>query len=154
MGYEGPEVRRLTLNDFDWLNERFLVHRAKRGPVQLFPIQFEAGEAVLRYLTFGRPRCNSGHVFLTLKPPYRPMHQCVLAQLVKSRMKAMNIESKRYGTHALRHACATELLHRGSSLVEIAEYLGHRSIQSVSIYAKLDKRTLRQVANFSLAGLR
>lgn len=153
-GLRGAEVRRLLLSHFDWVNEKFIVHRAKRGPIQLFPIQCEVGEAVLRYLRFGRPKCQSNHMFVTLKPPYRPMHQCVLAQMVRSRMENLRIESKRCGTHSLRHSCATELLYRGSSLVEIAEYLGHRNIQSVSIYAKLDKRALRQVATFSLAGVR
>jgi site-specific recombinase XerD len=150
----GIEVRRLVISDFDWINETFVVRRAKRGPIQQFPLQYEVGQAVLRYLRYGRPMCYNSHLFLTLKPPYRPMHQCVLAALVRSRMKALNIVSMCYGTHSLRHACATELLRRGSSLVEIADFLGHRSIESVSIYAKLDHRSLRQVATFSLAGVR
>ena len=150
----GIEVRQLLIGDFDWINETFVVRRAKRGPIQQFPLQYEVGQAVLRYLRYGRPRCSDSHVFVTLKPPYRPMNQCVLASLVKSRMKALHIESMRHGTHSLRHACATELLRRGASLVEIADFLGHRSIQSVSVYARLDRRSLRQVATFSMAGVR
>jgi site-specific recombinase XerD len=150
----GIEVRRLLISDIDWINETFVVRRAKRGPIQHFPLQYEVGQAVLRYLRCGRPKCNNSHLFVTLRPPYRPMNQCVLAALVRFRMKAMKVESIQCGTHSLRHACATELLRRGSSLVEIADFLGHRSIQSVSIYAKLDNRSLRQVATFSLAGVR
>jgi integrase/recombinase XerD len=150
----GIEVRRLLISDFDWINETLVVRRAKRGPIQQFPLQYEVGQAVLRYMRYGRPRCYNSHLFVTLKPPYRPMHQCVLAALVKSRMKALNVVSMCCGTHSLRHACATELLRQGSSLVEIADFLGHRSIESVSIYAKLDHRSLRQVATFSLAGVR
>jgi integrase/recombinase XerD len=150
----GIEVRHLMINDFDWINETFVVRRAKRGPIQQFPLQYEVGQAVLRYLRYGRPTCSDSHLFVSLKPPYRPMNQCVLASLVRARMKALNIESMRHGTHSLRHACATELLRRGASLVEIADFLGHRSIQSVSIYAKLDHRSLRQIATFSLAGVR
>ena len=150
----GIEVRRLLISDFDWINETFIVRRAKGGPVQLFPLQYEVGEAVLRYLRHGRPKCYNRQLFVTLKPPYRPMNQCVLAAIVKSRMKALKVVSMRCGTHSLRHACATELLRRGSSLVDIADFLGHRSIESVSIYARLDKRSLRRVATFSLAGVR
>jgi integrase/recombinase XerD len=150
----GIEVRRLMISDFDWINETFVVRRAKGGPIQQFPLQYEVGQAVLRYLRYGRPKCYNRQLFVTLKPPYRPMNQCVLAALVKSRMKALKVESTRCGTHSLRHACATELLRRGSSLVEIADFLGHRSIESVGIYAKLDNRSLRRVATFSLSGVR
>ena len=149
----GIEIRRIALIDFDWVNETVVIRRAKRGPIQRFPLLYEVGEAVLRYLRHGRPRCGTPEVFVTLKPPYRPMNQCVLAALVRSQMEALKIESKRYGTHALRHSCATQLLRKGSSLIEIADFLGHRSVQSVSIYAKLDKRRLRQVATFSLSGV-
>ena len=152
-GLRGVEVRRLKLTDLDWINEKIVIRRAKRGPIQHFPLQFEAGEAVLRYLRGGRPACRSPYVFVTLKPPYRPVEQSVLSSLVRARIKKLQIETQRYGTHAIRHACATELMRKGSSLVEIADFLGHRSIQSVSIYAKLDKRSLGQVANFSLAGV-
>jgi integrase/recombinase XerD len=58
------------------------------------------------------------------------------------------------GPHSLRHACATRLLKKGASLKEIADFLGHRNIKSVGIYARYDTRSLRKVAAFSLAGVR
>jgi site-specific recombinase XerD len=153
-GLRGIEIRSLTIDNFDWINETFSVQRAKGGKIQEFPIQFEVGEAILRYLRHGRPLCSSRHLFVTLKPPYRTMNQTVLAKVVRVRMKSVGIELARYGTHSLRHACATQLFRRGSSLIEIADFLGHRDIKSVGIYAKLDMRSLRQVAAFSLAGLK
>lgn len=42
------------------------------------------------------------------------------------------------GAHALRHTAATRLLRAGASLKEIAEILGHRSIDTTAIYAKVD----------------
>jgi integrase/recombinase XerD len=152
-GLRGIEIRSLTIEDFDWANETFSVQRAKGGKIQKFPMQFEVGEAVLRYLRHGRPSCASRNLFVTLKPPYRVMKQTVLARVVRLRMKSLGIELTHYGTHSLRHACATQLLHQGSSLIEIADFLGHRDIKSVGIYAKLDVRSLMRVATFSLAGL-
>ena len=66
------EVVQLRLSDFDWREERFSVQRAKRGGVQHYPIQYEVGEAILRYLTKGRPRCTCRHLFVTLHPPFAP----------------------------------------------------------------------------------
>jgi alpha,alpha-trehalase len=52
-------------------------------------------------------------------------------------MKKLGIESESIGLHSLRHACATQLLRRGSSLRDIADFLGHRDMKSVSIYKYL-----------------
>jgi integrase/recombinase XerD len=153
-GIRSTEVVNFMLNDFDWINETFTVRRAKRGRVQQFPIQFEVGEKILRYLQYGRPRCSCRNLFVTLKPPYRPMQSTTLWGIVSDRLKHLKIDSEHYGAHSLRHACATELLRKGSSLREIADFLGHRTLKSVSIYAKYDVRFLRQVANFSLAGVK
>ena len=69
-------------------------------------------------------------------------------------MKRLKVDSEHFGAHSLRHACATQLLRQGSSLRDIADFLGHRGMQSVSIYAKYDVRLLREVATFSLAGVK
>jgi integrase/recombinase XerD len=148
------EVRGLRLNEFDWREERFAVHRAKRGGVQYFPIQYEVGEAILRYLTKGRPRCACRHVFVTLNPPYRPLTASSMWQITSLRMKRLGIMAPHCGPHALRHACATHLLRKGTSLKEIADFLGHRDSRSIGLYAKYDPRSLRMVAAFHLAGLR
>jgi integrase/recombinase XerD len=153
-GLRSKEVVNLTLRDFDWISEVFVVIRAKGGRVQQFPIQFEVGESILRYLKHGRPRCSCRHLFVSLRPPYRPLRPAVIWGIVADRMKRLEIQSEHFGGHSLRHACATELLRKGSSLRDIADILGHRTMNSVSVYAKYDIRSLRQVADFSLAGVK
>jgi len=153
-GLRGIEVRRLQTGDFDWTKETVTVRRAKGGPIQQFPIQYEAGEALLDYLRHGRPRCPHPVLFASVNFPYKPISQSMVFCAIRSRMKHLGIETDHYGAHAIRHACATELLRKGSSLIEIARFLGHRNIRSVSTYARLDKRSLCRVASFSLASLR
>jgi integrase/recombinase XerD len=148
------EVSGLRIEDFDWRNETFTVRRAKRGGIQQFPIQYEVGEAILDYLKQGRPRCACRHLFLTVRLPYRPLGPAGMWGIVGKRLKQMDVDSDQMGPHSLRHACATRLLKQGSSLREIAEYLGHQDMRSVGIYAKYDKRSLHKVAAFSLGGIR
>ena len=50
------------------------------------------------------------------------------------------------GTHVLRHTAATRLHRRGASLKEVADLLGHQSIDTTAIYAKVDLPTLARVA--------
>ena len=153
-GLRSKEVVNLTLRDFDWISEIFVVVRAKGGRVQQFPIQFEVGETILRYLQHGRPRCSCRRLFVSLRPPYRPLRSTTIWGIVADRMKRLEIKSGHFGGHSLRHSCATELLRKGSSLREIADFLGHRTMKSVSVYAKYDIRSLRKVAEFSLAGVK
>ena len=152
-GLRNIEVRRLTLDDFNWETATMTVRRAKGGRLQQFPLQYEVGEAILRYLIHGRPKCKSRTLLLTIRPPFREVHGCVLPQIIRHRLEKLNVESEYKGAHALRHACATELLHQGSSLVDIAGFLGHKRLSSVSIYAKLDERSLRMVSDFSIQGV-
>jgi len=146
------EVIHLSLDDFDWRNEIFTVRRAKYGRTQQFPIQYEVGETIIRYLRNGRPDSHCRQLFLSQHAPYRPLK--TVGPVVKRRILRLNIESGSRGPHSLRHACATELLRKGTPLRDIANFLGHRDIDSVSTYAKHDQRALRAVAAFSLVGVR
>jgi integrase/recombinase XerD len=148
------EVANLKLSDFDWMNETFTLRRAKGGRVQQFPIQFEVGEAILDYLQRGRPVCSCRSLFVSLQTPYRPINSGNVWEVVAPRIMKLGIDSERKGPHSLRHACATELLRRGSSLRDIADFLGHRNMSSVCIYAKSDAGALKAVAAFSLAGVK
>lgn len=150
-GLRRSEIVRLTLEDLDWYNETLTVRRSKRGRLQLFPLQFEVGEAIIRYLRNVRPACKCRSVFVTMHRPYRTATN--ISSAIRKVMNAPGILDQPCGLHALRHACATELLRRGTSLRGIADFLGHRSIRSVGIYAHCDFRALREVATFNLSGV-
>jgi integrase/recombinase XerD len=150
-GLRCSEIANLTLDDFDWYNEVLTVRRAKRGRVQQFPLQFEVGEAVLRYLREVRGRSPFRNVFLSLNLAHQPINN--LSQTIAKTMKARSVLDPPCGLHGLRHACATELLKKGTSLHGIADLLGHRNLRSVSIYAHCDIHALRRVADFSLTSV-
>ena len=153
-GLRSSEVAGLRLNDFDWRSETFSVRRAKRGGIQHCPIQHEVGEAIIQYLRKGRPHCSSRLVFVSTYRPHGLIRLGPMWQIVGWRMRQLRIELEHVGPHSLRHACATRLLKKGASLQKIADFLGHRNIKSIGIYARYDTRSLRKVAAFSLAGVR
>jgi len=150
-GLRRSEIVRLTLEDLDWHNEVITVRRSKRGRLQQFPLQFEVGEAIIHYLKIVRPICMSRNLFVTMHRPHRAAIN--VGSAIRKVMNAQGILDRPCGLHALRHACATELLRKGTSLRGIADFLGHRSIRSVSVYAHCDFLALRKVANFSLSGV-
>ncbi len=152
-GLRSGEVSRLMLSDFDWREEVFEVNHSKRGRPQRYPLLREVGDAILQYLKGGRPRCACRHLFVTLNPPYRSLGTYGLWTLTSRRLRAAGIQCPKRGPHVLRHACATHLLRQGMSFKEIGDLLGHRSLEAVGIYAKVDLPALRAVAAVDLGGL-
>jgi len=52
----------------------------------------------------------------------------------------------RLGAHIFRHTAASQMVNQGVSFKDAADVLGHRSLQTTGIYAKLDVAALGAVA--------
>jgi integrase/recombinase XerD len=152
-GLRACEVRSLRLEDFDWRNEVLSVRRSKTRSAQTYPLSGSVGDAVLHYLKRVRPRSAYKEVFLSCLPPFGPLSSDGVAAVVCRRLRTLGVSLPHYGSHVLRHACATHLLERGLSLKEIGDHLGHHAPDSTRIYAKVDLSGLRQVADFDLGDL-
>ena len=152
-GLRAGEVTALRLEDFDWEQEVLTVTLGKRRRPRTYPLCRPVGEAVLRYLREVRPRTDRREVFITVLAPFRPMHGATVGGMVSRRLHALGLTLPHYGSHALRHACASHLLAQGLSLKEIGDHLGHQSPDTTRIYAKVDLAALRLVGDFALEGL-
>lgn len=149
-GFRSKELRDLCLDDLDWQHEKIRLHRSKRRRIQQYPLTQSAGDAILLYLQRVRPPTNRREVFLKLMPPFGPLTQTCLAAMVRTRFQKAKIKLRHHGPHALRHACAMQLMAKEFSLKEIGDYLGHTSASSTTVYAKVDLKSLRKVAEFDL----
>jgi integrase/recombinase XerD len=152
-GFRSAEVRGMTLEDIDWRRGTITVHRAKRGRVQQFPLQSEVGEAIALYLEKARPQCPCRNLFVTLKAPHQQVLGHTMWAISEHRFTRLGFASRQFGPHMLRRSVATQLLRCGSSLKDIADFLGHSNLRSVSCYAKFDSSSLWSVARFSLRGV-
>ena len=83
---------------------------------------------------------------------YRPLSSGFV-DADEQRLKAAGIRCRSRGPHALRHALRHAPVTQGASLKEIGDLLGHRGLESVGIYAKVDVPALRAVAAVDLGGL-
>jgi site-specific recombinase XerD len=152
-GFRAGEIIALRLEDFDWEQETLRVPCSKSQRPRTYPLCRPVGDAVLRYLQEARPRSERREVFLTFVRPFRPLDSSRVSGVVSQRLRALRVTLAHYGSHALRHACATHLLAQGLSLKEIGDHLGHQSPETTRIYAKVDLAALRLVGNFDLEGL-
>ena len=152
-GVRSGELRRLGLDDIDWAHDRIVFERSKsrrREELGLHPL---VGEAIVRYLREVRPTVSSRCVFLTVRAPHRPLTAVALHGIVHRRYPTEEAPSRGRGPHGLRHACARQLVESGYSFKQVGDYLGHRSPDSTSVYAKVNLRSLREVAPDDLGGL-
>ncbi len=152
-GFRRGEVAALRLDDLDWTGEAICVLRPKQRIVQRYPLLPVVGDAIIRYLREGRPRCGHRQLFLAMAAPVRPLSAKSITQIARARLGALGINPPSRGAHCLRHACASHLLASGFTLKQIGDHLGHRSVNSTLSYTKVDLNGLRKVADLDLGAL-
>ena len=145
LGMRRGEVAGLQLGDIDWRAGELLV-RGKGARVERLPLPADVGEALAAYLRDGRPVDAAGcrAVFMRLKAPRRAITPAGITQVVVAAGRRAGLGD--LGPHRLRHTAASELLRRGASLSEIGQLLRHRTELTTTIYAKVDRERLRELA--------
>lgn len=143
LGLRRGEVAGLRLGDIDWRAAELAV-TGKGGRAERLPLPAEPGEAIVAWLTDGRPECETRSVFTTLRPPGRPLSPGAVGHVVGTACRRAGLA--RIGAHRLRHTLATAMLRAGASLPEVGQVLRHRSASSTAIYAKVDEAALRPLA--------
>lgn len=137
------EVARLQLDDVDWRHGELVV-RGKARRRDRLPVPVDVGQAVVAYLTKGRPRTSLRDLFMTCRAPRRPIRADLVGDVVERACRRRGLPN--VGPHRLRHALATEMLAHGVTLTGISQVLRHRDLATTASYAKVDFISLRAVA--------
>lgn len=146
LGLRSGEVAFLNLDDIDWSTGRLSVC-GKTGQRSDLPLSPEVGKAIAAYLRHGRPQSSLRRIFLRARAPNCGFQSaCGVGSIVKHSLERAGIQAPTKGAHQFRHGLACEMLHRGASLSEIGQLLGHQHPQTTMIYAKVDLNALRTLA--------
>jgi integrase/recombinase XerD len=143
-GARRRQVSALKLQDIDWERRRLTFRAHKRGKAVTHVLTPLVAESLATYLRHERPAVASDAVFLRRLPPHLRVSPCCVTEVVRQLMMRAGLPPR--GPHALRHSFATRLLAAGQSVKVIADLLGHRSLASVAVYAKVDYVRLLEVA--------
>ncbi len=142
LALRSTEVANLALDDLDWRAGEIVV-RGKARREDRMPLPCDAGEALVDYLS-RRERDGIRRMFLTIRPPRRPIRPALVGDVVQRACRRVGLPA--VGAHSLRHALATEMLRQGASLIDISQVLRHRDLATTAVYAKVDLGRLRRVA--------
>ena len=148
LGLRAHEVAALRLDDIDWHRCTLRIALPKQRRTRLVPMPCRVAEALAVYLRKGRPSASTGRsVFVHHRAPIGAvLDPRGISQLVRRAATRAGLQANRIGTHRLRHTAASRMLGRGAALKHIADVLGHGSIDTTAIYAKVDLKTLAGVA--------
>lgn len=143
LGLRQSEVAGLRLDDIDWRAAEVVV-RGKGGRADRLPLPAEVGAAIAAYLRHGRPAGQRRELFLRARAPYGPIAPGTVASSVRRACRRAGLPE--VGSHRLRHTIACEMVASGVPLVDIAQVLRHRSLQTTAVYARVDVEQLRRLA--------
>lgn len=145
LGVRAGDVRHLRKTDLDWGTARVKFVGKARRPVWL-PLPQDVGDAILAYLSKGRPACSVPEVFVCAKAPHRPLSATSIGGIAHRAIDRAGVTSPVKGAHVFRHSAATTLVRSGATLDDIGILLRHTSRDSTAIYAKVDLPALSLVA--------
>lgn len=137
-GLRACEATKLLLEDLDLSRGRVRIHRAKGGDPKEYPLPRDLIPLLRRYL---RKRLDRGPYLLTGRQSNNQRGLTVLRiqQLFKEYADRAGLPAM-VASHSLRHSIAVHSLEEGFGLEYVADLLGHTSIRSTAIYAKISNR--------------
>lgn len=147
LGLRACEIVNLCVTDIDFRNGTILIHKTKTSKERIMPLTIEIAEILIDYVKNGRHSPKYDRLFLRTFAPYTPIATSPsVGTMIRKYIKEIGIKTPTLGTHQLRHSLATQLINNGSTLKDVADMLGHSSIQSTGIYAKVQVERLKEVA--------
>jgi len=146
LGLRGADVANLRVSDIDFGADLLRLRQRKERQADVFPLTPRLRSALQVYLQEARPDCMSEAVFVRHHAPVgQPLTSVGLGAVVRRLAYQVGLSHRVRGSHALRRSLASRMVNAGGTLKQIADFLGHASIDTTTLYAKVDLTTLSRV---------
>jgi len=142
LGLRRVDTVSLKLEDIDWRQGVLTVPNRKQRHAYTLPLINSVGEALAEYIRHGRPVSDSTHIFLRHMPPRTPLSSISASWPIRCAFIRAGI-SPLGETHILRRSIASRMHAGGAGVKEIADFLGHNSLETARLYARTDEKLLR-----------
>jgi site-specific recombinase XerD len=156
LGLRCAEIIAMEMDDIDWRAGCLRICVGKTRRERVLPLPQDAGTALADYIEHDRPSGLGSAVFFGANIPASALRcPTAITCMVKRNLVRARIPLGRLsGAHMLRHTVASRLVNSGASFKEVADLLGHESLHTTAIYAKLDLAALAHVAMPWIGGAR
>lgn len=145
LGLRAGELARLSLDDVNWHHGWLRLVAAKGRRERRLPLTQPVGQALAAYLRSALPKGTNRRLFRTADGQ-RALRPAWLSHRVGAGMARAGVGTSGKRAHLLRRTFATHLVQQGISLKAVADLLGHASLGTTQVYAKVNLPMLRAVA--------
>ena len=147
LGLRVGEVAALQLDDVNWREGTVRIGAGKSRRIDVLPLPVLTGRALAAHLRHDRGRRASRAVFVRDRAPLDvPITTEIVRHAMDTAFVRCGLGSRFTGTHVLRRTAATQMRLAGATLKQIADLLRHRSLDTTTIYTKIDRRQLATMA--------
>jgi integrase/recombinase XerD len=148
LGLRNHDVVTLELTHIDWHHGLIRLPQTKSRRERVLPMPQEVGDAIADYVLHGRPPLATPYVFVRHRAPFGPLEAPInVSTIAYKHLKRAGVRATVSGSaHLFRFSLATHLVNHGTPIKEIADMLGHASIDTTAIYTKVDVTHLADVA--------
>jgi site-specific recombinase XerD len=147
LGLRASDVAKLEIAGIDFTAGVLRLHGRKEREMAVLPMTRRLCSALRTYVRRGRPPCASRAVFVRHYAPLgKPVTAIGICGVTLRLASRAGLRDRVGGTHVFRRSLASRMLNAGTTLKQIADFLGHKSIDTTSLYAKVDLVTLSRVA--------
>lgn len=147
LGLRAADVAALKTDGVDLAAGVLRLRSPKQREAVELPITKKLRDALICYLQLERPTCSCPALFVKHRAPVGgPLKPIGIRGIVVRCAARAGLADQVRGTHVIRHSVASDLINAGAPLKQIADLLGHRSIDTTAIYAKVDLHSLARVA--------
>lgn len=136
-GARRNELLTLRWADIDAKRRVAIVHETKNGERRVLPLATPAWAALEDH---GKVRILGAELVFPSHDGKKPAN---IEEAWRAALKRANLKDFKF--HDLRHSCASYLAMNGATPGEIAEILGHRTLQMVKRYAHLSEKHVSSV---------
>jgi site-specific recombinase XerD len=147
-GLRLSEVRLMKVGDIDFRTKTLSIPERKNRVPLVLPLLPAVEQAVRAYLEGARPAgLRTNRLFVALRRRHRaPLTREMMRLIVTGFLRRCGLGGP---TKKFRHTLATRLINGGVDLHVIQAVLGHASLDSTWLYAKVHLEALREVAENS-----
>lgn len=144
LGFRSSDICLIKFSNINWDKNLIHLQQYKTKRDITLPLLSDVGDALIDYITNGRPSSPLKNIFLTARHPYRALHGSSFSSIVSQYIyrSGIDFKGKHVGPHSLRHSLATLLLREGTGLPIISEVLGHSSTGPTMTYLQVDTVSL------------
>jgi len=148
LGIRSGDIVNLKIPDIDFQSNTIEFIQSKTRVPQRLEFLSEVKEAIQIYLSEGRPDTKHPNIFISTRPPFRPITVMAVTSLIRQCMEesGISIGDRKHGGHALRMTLASELVSERVPYEVVRKILGHEDTKSMKYYVKFDVEMLRSCA--------